>query len=492
MVFANVPAASKDYALHQAVLDNDLPLVKKLLLKGAAIDVIGSRKYGYGSALHLAVRERHVDIVKLLLDRGAEVDVIDPDDFTPLHNAAWNGNLEMVKLLMGAGADIEASTYDGDTPLKLAQNNDQAQVAEFILKKLAAPSTVTAKVETQATGDAGVIDISGIYTTDITYSKDTLKYNYQWSFGRKPDIEISIEQQGNVIIGVISGERSGEIEGILNGNEITYEFYICGVGRACNEGNGTWLVSDSHPLLSGTWKHSSSTGTVAFFSGEWKLTKVAPDISGTFISETITEFRGGGQVIEKTVKDLDGNLITIKQTGNTITGSDSSKTIKINGTRAGNIINFYIIRGNEIVGSWAINADATEMVGEWKTDGGGGASGKWNLTKVESEVAQVMDVAGTYVADISGKKINLLQLNGPKPKVRIVQDGAEISGTFESGGKIWGDIKGDTIEFEWHTPSGNQGRGKWTFKPGGNSADGTWIYHQSDSNDGNWNLTKIE
>ena len=111
MMLANGPAAAAEYELHQAVLDNDLQLVKRLLSKGKAIDVIGSRKYGYGSALHLAVREGHVEIAKLLLDRGAEVDVLDPDDFTPLHNAAWNGNLEMTELLLAAGADINASTY---------------------------------------------------------------------------------------------------------------------------------------------------------------------------------------------------------------------------------------------------------------------------------------------------------------------------------------------------------------------------------------------
>ena len=150
LVFANAPAGTKDFALHQAVLDNDKQLVTQLLNKGAAINVIGSRKYGYGSALHLAVREGHLEIARLLLDRGAEVDVLDPDDFTPLHNAAWNGNLEMTELLLDAGADINASTYDGDTPLSLAQNNDQPQVAEFIQAKLQPGFTSRTKIESSS------------------------------------------------------------------------------------------------------------------------------------------------------------------------------------------------------------------------------------------------------------------------------------------------------------------------------------------------------
>ncbi|MCZ6470247.1 MAG: ankyrin repeat domain-containing protein, partial [Gammaproteobacteria bacterium] len=159
VVFSNAPAAAKKDDLHRAVLDQDITLVKRLLSKGADINEVGSRSFRYGSALHLAIREGYVDIAKLLLDRGAEVDVLDPNDFTPLHNAAWNGNLDLVKLLLDAGADINASTYDGDTPLSLAQNNDQAQVAEFIQTRLQASSVVDAKVESVTASDSGAIDI---------------------------------------------------------------------------------------------------------------------------------------------------------------------------------------------------------------------------------------------------------------------------------------------------------------------------------------------
>jgi hypothetical protein len=75
--------------------------------------------------------------------------------------------------------------------------------------------------------------------------------------------------------------------------------------------------------------------------------------------------------------------ITLEQTGNAISGVDSPKNPKINGTREGNTINFYIPLGNQIDGTWEINADATEMVGKWHTDGGGGASGKWNLKRLQ-------------------------------------------------------------------------------------------------------------
>jgi len=253
LVITAGPAVAKDYDLHQAVLDKNIGMVKRLLNKGLYIDEIGSRKYGYGSALHLAVREGHLNIAKLLLDRGAQVDVLDPDDFTPLHNAAWNGNLDMAKLLLEAGADIEASTYDGDTPLSLAQNNDQAQVAEFIQAKL----------------------------------------------------------------------------------------------------------------------------------------QPSADISGTYISEIIFIRGHGLQKAYFFMRKKNRKEITLEQTGNAISGVDGPKNPKINGTREGNTINFYILTpfhhwGNDIYGTWEINADATEMVGKWHTeDGMGGTWGKWNLKRIQ-------------------------------------------------------------------------------------------------------------
>ena len=220
----NVPAGTKDFALHQAVLDDDKQLVTQLLNKGAAINVIGSRKYGYGSALHLAVREGHLEIANLLLKRGAEVDVLDPDDFTPLHNAAWNGNLEMTELLLDAGADIEASTYDGDTPLSLAQNNNQPKVAEFIQAKLLASPVVDTKVGSTPVSDPGAINISGTYISEITYPRhgENSSVSYVKKKNRK---EITLEQTGNAISG-FDGTKDPKIIGTRDGNTINFMFFF--------------------------------------------------------------------------------------------------------------------------------------------------------------------------------------------------------------------------------------------------------------------------
>jgi hypothetical protein len=369
LVMADVGASTKDFALHQAVLDQDIQLVRKLLSRGAAIDVIGSRKYGYGSALHLAVREGHLDIAKLLLDRGAQVDVLDPDDFTPLHNAAWNGNLEMTELLLAAGADIEASTYDGDTPLTLAQNNDQPQVAGFIQAKLQTQSGVDTTVVSTTAGDTGITDISGTYTSKITGD------NQRLAFQSVKYPEVKLVQNGNEITGSIDEGLGGLIWGRFEGDTIFYNWQEGG----SPSGSGKWVVKPGSNEIVGYWSHTWRG------AGKWNLTKIAPDISGTYIAETT-----GSAIVQasqpvKTVKKLNGKLIVLKQTGNTITGSVGSQSNWIKGTREGNIINFYIIASSEIAGSWEINADATHLEGKWHTDDGWAPSGKWNLTKIDDD-----------------------------------------------------------------------------------------------------------
>jgi hypothetical protein len=373
LVMADAGAYSKDYALHQAVLDDDIQLVRKLISKGAAIDVIGSRKYGYGSALHLAVREDHLEIAKLLLERGAQVDVLDPDDFTPLHNAAWNGNLEMTELLLAAGANIEASTYDGDTPLKLAQNNGQAQVAEFLQVKLQPAVTGDTKIESTAASDSGVRDVSG------TYVMTNLTGNWLVTvFVSKP--KITIAQNGDQLTGTYD-EGRGKLWGEIKGDTIELDWAVY-----MHTGTGKWTFKPGSNEPSVSLNAQSGLGEVKFNLTKIETEADSIDISGTYIAETTAWGSGMNHSLIRKIKIVNGKLIVLKQTGNTITGSVGSiSNWIIKGTREGNTINFYISVGNQIIGSWEINADATNLEGKWFTNGAGGASGIWNLTKIEAD-----------------------------------------------------------------------------------------------------------
>ena len=101
-------------------------------------------------------------------------------------------------------------------------------------------------------------------------------------------------------------------------------------------------------------------------------------VNGVYVSEiTVT---GPRTAIGKKYRRA---RITLEQTGDQIRGSDPSQRFDIRGTREGNTIEFYVITGNEIIGTWEVNHDASRLVGNWFTNGGGGASGTWNLTRVD-------------------------------------------------------------------------------------------------------------
>ncbi|EJT81777.1 hypothetical protein GGTG_01752 [Gaeumannomyces tritici R3-111a-1] len=68
------------------------------------------------TALHAAVRENHVHIVKFLIESGANIEMERRDhirDLRPLHEAAKQANPDMVRILLDAGADIQAKFDNG-------------------------------------------------------------------------------------------------------------------------------------------------------------------------------------------------------------------------------------------------------------------------------------------------------------------------------------------------------------------------------------------
>jgi hypothetical protein len=198
---------------------------------------------------------------------------------------------------------------------------------------------------------------------------------------RSKDVhEITIAQNGDQLTGTTDDGR-GKLWGEIKGDTIKFDW----AGQQ-HTGQGKWTFKPGSNESSVSLSAHSGGGEAKF-----NLTKIEsdaapiPDISGTYIAETTASGSGMNHSLINAFKKLNGKLIVLKQTGNTITGSINlqNRTREIKGTREGNIINFYIIKGNEIIGSWEINADATNLEGKWFTNGAGGASGIWNLTRVE-------------------------------------------------------------------------------------------------------------
>ena len=117
--------------LYGAAMDNNLKKARKLLRKGANVNV----RYSGVTPLHAAAQKGHAQMATFLLDHGAEVDAETPRDATPLHFAAQCGSRAVVVVLVERGANLEARDDCGKTPLVLAAGADKVGALEELLDR---------------------------------------------------------------------------------------------------------------------------------------------------------------------------------------------------------------------------------------------------------------------------------------------------------------------------------------------------------------------
>jgi len=107
-------------ALHVAIIENKLNMVRFLLAKGFKT-----------STVNMAAFFGELDKVKTLIADGADINQGDTADFTPLHCAIYGNHKQAVTFLIENGADVDAQTAEGRFPLIIAD----IEIAELLITK---------------------------------------------------------------------------------------------------------------------------------------------------------------------------------------------------------------------------------------------------------------------------------------------------------------------------------------------------------------------
>ena len=111
-------------------------------------------------------------------------------------------------------------------------------------------------------------DVRGTYRADIETSGSRIYARY--TFGNRPNIEVKLEQNKDKITGTFSGDRSGELEGIIDEDVIKFKWFLIDSPGGSKTGKGEWKVSNEGQILIGTWARTGIGST----KGKWTLTRI--------------------------------------------------------------------------------------------------------------------------------------------------------------------------------------------------------------------------
>merc|ERR1712013_864014 len=103
------------------------------MLRRASVDIDVDRINMSGmTALHQAVLDDNMVMVRLLIHHGAKLNKLDEDCWTPLHAAAANGLHNIARYLISQGADKEALTDEGEKAEDLVDPDDYKTMAVLL------------------------------------------------------------------------------------------------------------------------------------------------------------------------------------------------------------------------------------------------------------------------------------------------------------------------------------------------------------------------
>jgi ankyrin repeat protein len=110
-------------------------VVAALVRHGADIFTPVAPIWSYDTPLYEAVMDNRIETVQKLIELNADVNTKDSNDDTLLHKAAQRGSKEIVQILLDKGLWVDVSDKLGATPLHYAVLNNHVAVAEVLLAK---------------------------------------------------------------------------------------------------------------------------------------------------------------------------------------------------------------------------------------------------------------------------------------------------------------------------------------------------------------------
>ena len=139
------PWAKNSYDLCNAVLQNDVAQLRKVLLQG--VDPNIKNVYCPGTILHVAVYHGYQEVVQLLIAHGAKMNADDKDDYwtewraqrkislyVAFRQAIDYGHIEIVKLLLVAGRNSSIPNEVLCNALERACSKNQVEIAQLLVE----------------------------------------------------------------------------------------------------------------------------------------------------------------------------------------------------------------------------------------------------------------------------------------------------------------------------------------------------------------------
>jgi len=103
------------------------------MLRRASVDIDLDRINMSGmTALHQAVLDDNLVMVRLLIQHGAKINKKDEDGWTPLHAAAANGLHHIARYLISQGADKDALTDEEEKAVDLVDSEDYKTISVLL------------------------------------------------------------------------------------------------------------------------------------------------------------------------------------------------------------------------------------------------------------------------------------------------------------------------------------------------------------------------